>query len=359
VRIALLTWDWPSFAGGGVAALSHTLAAGLAAVGATVEVWTRGGGARTATLAGSGPDGVPVVGIRGRSWRRRGQEHLARRLPAELRRFRPDALLVSPWDGLPGARRACAAAGVKPTLLVFAHGRDVTGEPGDDRVQARAEAFVDPAVRWLCLTEWLRDELGRRGASATVVPAAVPAPGAMPPGEPGRWLALGRLIPRKGHDVLLAALRLLVDEGHPARLEVVGDGPQRAAIEALATGLPVTVHGAVTDARREELWARCSALVLPCRDEVDGEREGYGLVYTEAGARGRPVIAGRAGGVPGAVDHERTGLLVDPADPAAVAAALLRLDTPEAQAWGRAGRIRWEQRHQPRHLAAAVLDAAR
>lgn len=358
MRVALLTWDWPSFAGGGVAALSHTLASALAAGGDEVEVWTRGGGARSAGLRESGPPGVRVVGIPGRSWRRKGTTHLTRGLPAHLARFRPELVVVTPWDGLPGA----LVAGLDPVrTLVFAHGRDITGDPGADRRALRADVLADPRLRWLCLTPWLQAELTAAGAAATVVPAAVPVPPPCPPGEPGRWMALGRLIPRKGQAVAVEAVGLLLAEGRDVRLDVVGEGPERPAVEAAAArwGDRVVVHGAVSDARREELWARCSGLVLPCRDGEAGEREGFGLVFTEAGARGRPVVAGRAGGVSAAVDHGVTGLLVDSSgDPRAVADALAAVLDGDGSAMGAAGRRRWADRHRPGHLAAAVRAAA-
>ncbi len=101
---------------------------------------------------------------------------------------------------------------------------------------------------------------------------------------------------------------------------------------------------------------------MPSRLERGGAGEGFGIVYTEAGARGLPVVAGNAGGALDAVLDGETGLLVDAVDPAAVAGALTALlsDRARARKMGRAG---WEHARSlawPNVVARveAVLDEA-
>jgi phosphatidylinositol alpha-1,6-mannosyltransferase len=98
--------------------------------------------------------------------------------------------------------------------------------------------------------------------------------------------------------------------------------------------------------------------VLPARRTSDGDLEGYGLVYFEAAAWGRPVIAGRSGGEVDAVVDGRTGVLVNGSsvDQVATAVASLLDDRPRLQALGAAGRQRVEISHNWA-CAARVVDA--
>lgn len=142
-------------------------------------------------------------------------------------------------------------------------------------------------------------------------------------------LTLCALVPRKGVDVLLRALAGL--PGSPPRsvLLVAGDGPARAELEALAQALGLGARARFLGARTDkaELLAACDVFALASR------AEGLGVAALEAMAAGRAVVATRVGGLGEAVVDGRTGLLVPPDDPAALAAALARLcDDPALRA---------------------------
>ena len=354
MKVAIAAWDWPSIEGGGVAALTRTLAVGLAAEGAEVTVWTRGGGDRAGRLArAKEPPGVAVIGLPGRSWRKRGHAHW-RRAAGRIEASSPELLIVGSWDALPGLLDGLPS---QRRMLCFAHGRDICAPLPTDRDAARRAALADPRVTWLGLTRWMRARLLERGVPPErirVVPAAVPAPPVVAQRTPRplrTLLTVARLIPRKGHDLVPAALdRLSAD----LRWHVVGDGPQRETLPR--DRADTVVHGALSDDELEQLWADADLFVLPCRDQ-DGDVEGYGLVFLEAAARGLPSVAGRSGGAPEAVLDGVTGWVVEP-KPASLAEAL-RAAAPETLALrGRAARQRWLDGHQPQHLARAVLGAA-
>ncbi len=360
MKIALITPDWPRTTGGGVAAITATLADGLHAAGQEVQVWTRGGGPRDVALEAERRP-YPVRGLPGRSWRRRGVAHWRRGLPDLLEDFAPDALVLATWEPL----RAGPACFGGRSVHVFAHGRDLTADLEPPRERARALVLAG-GHRWWCLTGWMQGELERRGVPSSSIarlPAAVPSPitsTSPPPARTrGNILAVGRLVPRKGQDVLIAALSHL-----PAwvQLDVVGEGPDRDRLLALARegGVDhrVTLRGHVPAAALEDLWARAACFALPVRDEAAGDTEGFGLVFLEAAARGVAAVGGRSSGAAEAVLQDRTGLLVDdPRSPQAVAAALLcLLDHPErAAALGAEGRSLYEATGRPEHLAAAAL----
>jgi glycosyltransferase involved in cell wall biosynthesis len=147
------------------------------------------------------------------------------------------------------------------------------------------------------------------------------APVAPRQGEGDGVLYVGRLTKAKAVDVLVAAMRELPGE----RLTIVGDGPERPALEQAARTLGnVRFVGRVEHARVADHLAAAKLLVLPSR------QEGQPNVLMEAMARGVPVIATRVGGVPDLVAHERTGLLVEPDDGTGLAEAIRRLSSDAA-----------------------------
>ncbi|MGZ6864072.1 MAG: glycosyltransferase family 4 protein, partial [Blastococcus sp.] len=154
---------------------------------------------------------------------------------------------------------------------------------------------------------------------------------------------------------------------HPrARLLLVGGGPLeealRRAVAERGLGDSVLLTGPVAPAELPAHYAAGDAFAMPCRTRRGGlDVEGLGMVFLEAAACGRPVVAGTSGGAPEAVREGETGFVVEPRSPEAVATAITTLlDDPEkAAAMGRAGRAWVEQRWSWRSIAAtfaALLD---
>jgi glycosyltransferase involved in cell wall biosynthesis len=144
--------------------------------------------------------------------------------------------------------------------------------------------------------------------------------------QPGEviLLAVGAVIPRKGYDVLIAALARLAHLRW--RLVIAGDGGRcpetfrrlKADIAALALADRVSLLGAVSSEQLASLYAQSDLFALPSRFE------GYGMVFTEAIAHGLPVVGTTAGAIPETVP-DGAGVLVPPDDVEALAAALRRL----------------------------------
>jgi len=161
-------------------------------------------------------------------------------------------------------------------------------------------------------------------------------------------LSVGRLIPRKGQHLVIHALKRLTQEHPNVVYWIVGRGPERQALKALAKQLGIEHHvhffDYVPDDQLPLFYAACDVFVLPTA-QVGDSVEGYGLVFLEAAACAKPVLAGRSGGVPEAVIDGQTGILVDPSDPDALADLLTNLlHSPERlQQLGAAGRRRAEQ----------------
>jgi len=149
---------------------------------------------------------------------------------------------------------------------------------------------------------------------------------------------VGRLVEDKGADIAVRAMRALKGI---ANLNIVGDGPQRPALEDLARELSLeeTVHfsGQVSDDQRGQMIANAFAMVVPSRHE-----ELFGMVAVEGALSSLPVVAASRGGLPEVVKHRETGIIIPPDDPTALSAALRGLlnDRGVASAMGRAGRSR-------------------
>lgn len=139
--------------------------------------------------------------------------------------------------------------------------------------------------------------------------------------------SVGRLIPRKGFDTLIRAVALLQRSFPRAILAIAGDGPDRGRLEALARSERIAVRflGDLSDAGLAAWYDACDVFALLPRELPNGDVEGFGIVYAEAGAFGKPVLGTRSGGAAEAVIDGENGLLVPPNDPIAASAALATL----------------------------------
>ncbi len=163
-------------------------------------------------------------------------------------------------------------------------------------------------------------------------------------------VCVSRLVARKGQDVLVEGWPQVLARHPGARLLFVGGGPLEAqlrrAISARGLTGSVVLTGPVASAELPAHYAAGDVFAMPCRTRRAGlDVEGLGMVFLEAAACGRPVVAGTSGGAPEAVDDGVTGHVVDPEDPTAVAAAISGLldDPAGARAMGAAGR-EWVER---------------
>ncbi|MDQ6909482.1 MAG: glycosyltransferase, partial [Actinomycetota bacterium] len=176
-------------------------------------------------------------------------------------------------------------------------------------------------------------------------------------------LAVSRLVPRKGIDVLIRAGARLAPARPDLVLAVAGAGRDRSRLERLAgsCGVPVWFLGEVSDDKVAPLVGCADVFAIPCRSRWGGlEQEGFGIVFLEAGACGLPQVAGSSGGAAEAVADGETGFVVErPDDVLAVEAALARLldDDDLRHKMGDAARRRAEERFDYDRLAG-VLDRA-
>lgn len=181
-------------------------------------------------------------------------------------------------------------------------------------------------------------------------------------------VCVSRLVHRKGQDVLIRSIRAVQRRVPEAGLLIVGSGPYETRLRTLAERAPtrsVTFVGEVSESDLPRYYAVGDVFAMPCRTRAAGlEVEGWGNVFIEAAACGRPVVVGDSGGSREALVHGETGLLVDGSDVEGVADALATLleDPAYALRLGKTGRARVEREHTwPRvaeKLAGWLRDAA-
>jgi phosphatidylinositol alpha-1,6-mannosyltransferase len=162
-------------------------------------------------------------------------------------------------------------------------------------------------------------------------------------------LSVGRLQRRKGHDVAIRAVAALRHELPHLRYLIAGDGEERARLEQIACehGVQdrVSFAGVVPDGDLPAYYAACDVFLLPNRID-NGDIEGFGIVFLEAAATGKPVIGGDSGGVPEAVERDITGLLV--------AIRELATSAPRRRQMGAAGRARAQRQFSWQRAATLV-----
>ncbi len=159
-------------------------------------------------------------------------------------------------------------------------------------------------------------------------------------------VCVSRLVARKGQDVLIEGMQRVRRTVPEATLVIVGGGPDERRLRAMAARAPrgsVVFAGQVPEADLPRYYALADVFAMPCRTRLAGmEVEGWGNVFIEAAACGKPVVVGDSGGAREALVDGKTGLLVDGRDVEQVADSVAGLlaDPARARAMGEAGRAR-------------------
>lgn len=248
------------------------------------------------------------------------------------------------------------------TYSFSAHAKDVyTTDPAALRLRvanARAVVTCTAANR-----DYFEDVVGVPSGAVRVMRHGVPTEAFLQAERSpvaGRIVTVGRLVPKKGYDVVARAIATLIERGHDVSWQVLGGGPGRAELAELVVSLGlldrVTMLGSTTSERVVQELARAEVFTMAPRVLEDGDRDGIPNVVLEAMLVGVPVVTTAVSGLPEVVSDGQTGTLVPPDDPVALADALERALTGR-DAEEMAARAReWAQRHCD--LTAAVTPLA-
>lgn len=246
---------------------------------------------------------------------------------------------------------------------VSVHGMDVLLPKKQRRKHALCKKIFSRAQHVIANCATTRKSVERYGILASHIEIVYPAPVITPAvitesltlarddDHVKILLTVGRLVKRKGHEYILRALHGVRAEMPDVTVVIIGDGPHRAALEALSheLGLAESVRflGIRSDQETAQWYNACTLFIMTPED-IEGDVEGFGIVYLEAQSFGKPVIGSRTGGVVEAVHDGVTGLLVEPKDTVGIQRAVLRLlsDPTYAQTLGENGRRRVEEEFQ-------------
>jgi phosphatidyl-myo-inositol dimannoside synthase len=331
---------------GGIEALMTGLADALAASGVEVAVFADRAHARDPLIR---PYEVQRFGAL-----RPVRRWMKRRAIAEAMRGKAiEGVFVDSWKSV------FAVPPISAPIAVLAHGMELPPDASSARMKRTAAALARAHV--VIANSTYTAGLARKALCGEKKPVVVVPPPIPPQVEPnpaalaeidalirgkGPMIAtLGRLEPRKGIDATLRALPAIRREFPGIVYLVAGGGDDLDRLRAIAASLGVAdaTHflGRIDEVRKAALLARADLFAMPVRREGRSV-EGFGLAYIEAAWRGKPALAGRAGGASDAVIDGVTGLLCEGGDDADVKAVLLRLlrDAPLRERLGAAAAAR-------------------
>lgn len=271
---------------------------------------------------------------------------LARAIRRELREFRPDAVHAH-WI-IPQGIVARRVAGRLPTVVTTLGGDLYALNSG------AARRLKTDVLRHAAAVTVMNDDMRQRAIDLGAAPAdthVMPMGARLstlertgderPDGDDGvlRFLAVGRLVEKKGFDVLLRTLRTMES---PYALEIVGDGPQRAELEKLSAGMPVTFAGQLGREALAGRYAIADVAVFPSRRAKSGDQDGLPVAMLEAMGAGCAVVASDLPGLNEAVQDGLSGVLVPEGDERTLAEALrsLAADAARRRELGTAARER-------------------
>jgi colanic acid/amylovoran biosynthesis glycosyltransferase len=262
------------------------------------------------------------------------------------------------------ARLAARLAGVSYSFT--AHAKDIFHESVDPTDLGRKLADAHHVVTVSDFNAaFLREQYAAAAARVVRVYNGLPLDAfawSDPAGRPPVVAAVGRLVEKKGFPVLLDAVALLRAEGLEVRCVLAGagalEGQLRAQVDRLRLTDAVTMPGAVPQSQVRRIVSGAAVLAAPCVTGADGNQDGLPTVLLEAMALGTPCVATDVTGIPEAVRHGKTGLIVAQHDAAGLAAALRSLLTDPARRTrlAVAARARVEREFDARAQARA-LDA--
>ena len=230
--------------------------------------------------------------------------------------------------------------------------------------------FSKAADRTVTVSEGMAELIGRYRTLAdacrplTVIPNGIDVdywrgePPAPPASGPVRLAMAATLDARKGQKTLLRAIAQLRSAGRNVACELLGGGPQMGKCQAVAAKLGIAdIVQFRGDTNRDGVRDALRRAHIVCHAALT---ESFGLAVLEAMAAARPVVATATVGAGEIVEHERTGLLVQPGDPDAMAAAIVRLmdDTQLCRDMAIAARQAARDRYSHRRMAAAYEDIA-
>ncbi|MDD4412480.1 MAG: glycosyltransferase family 4 protein [Patescibacteria group bacterium] len=233
----------------------------------------------------------------------------------------------------------------KKTAIIL-HGLDYGITRGNQRKERLADCLLKKADKIICANHYVAELIKENLSSKEIAKIHIINPGIEPiiPAfdeikikafkeknnltDKTVFLFVGRLVKRKGADMVISALSEALKKQTNLFLAIIGNGPEQENLEKQIAVLKLQKNIKIfnnADEVEKDAWFRaCDVFIMTAR-QIGHDFEGFGIVYLEAGLYGKPVIAGKAGGVTDAVIDNVTGLMVDPESVDDIAGAIIKL----------------------------------
>ncbi|OGY44435.1 MAG: hypothetical protein A2729_02110 [Candidatus Buchananbacteria bacterium RIFCSPHIGHO2_01_FULL_39_14] len=240
----------------------------------------------------------------------------------------------------------------KIPYIIFAHGLDILLPQNYLRKTVILKKILSRAKAIIANSHFTKDEIIKLGVKAEKIIVINPCPDNTP-AMLSEWkaqelreeheligkkilLTVGRLVERKGHDLVIKALPEIIKSVPNLIYLIVGDGPNRKNLEHLVNENSLRDYvkfiGVASEKELACFYHLGNVFVMPARQLQNGDVEGFGMVYLEANSFGKPVIGGKSGGVTEAIIDGQTGLLVNPDNVNELIKAVIKLLTDMALA---------------------------
>ncbi|MBI5071846.1 glycosyltransferase family 4 protein [Candidatus Falkowbacteria bacterium] len=254
--------------------------------------------------------------------------------------------------------------------FVSCHGMDILTAAGDPRKKKLLNKILEQAAHVVANSEFTKNELLKLAVPENKIAVVYPYPNEVSGialekileiknrlglADKKIILTVSRLMERKGHDKVIEAMPKILEKVPNAIYVIVGGGPEKEKLQVLSSKLQVENNilftGEISEEKKTAFYQLCDVFVMTPR-QIGPDVEGFGTVYLEANQYGKPVVAGRSGGVAEAVIDGVTGLIVDPEDVNQITETVIKILSDEslAKKMGEQGRervekeFRWEVR---------------
>lgn len=228
---------------------------------------------------------------------------------------------------------------------VMLHGMDYQYVKKSKRKDWLARKILERSDKVICNSSLLAGQLIKDGFKSCKISAVNPGIGSPPAIDEGSrrsikrdydlegkfvLFTICRQVKRKGIDMVIEAMPEMVQKCPTLYYYIAGKGPDEDYLNQKIDSLPAALQhhivklGQITEIEKWAWLSLCDAFIMPSRD-IDGDHEGFGIVYLEANLMSKPVIGGKSGGITDAIIDKKTGLLADPNDPKTIADAVALL----------------------------------
>lgn len=377
MKILIVTVDWASQGGGGLTRFSKGLVCGLRENGSTVEILLEEDGPHSKKSAPI-EDGCIIHGVKYKNSPLKRAVQYAKALWSLNSKSKFDAIIIITWSPCGTGAFFCNLINKVPYWVVC-HGNDVL-EPQRSRFYTWLMKKVLRTAKGILpnsnFTANLVSELGLNKDTIAVIGCGItPEDLYIPPSEQtareryaigakSLIVTIGRLVARKGQDMVIKAMPAILSKFPESVYMIIGEGNYKQRLVQLAKDLGVDKNviftGFISDSDVYQCVRECDIFAMVSRYiKEEGEVEGFGIVFLEAGYFKKPVIAGRAGGMVDPVVDGETGFLVNPTDSDDISHKIITLlgDKDRCEQMGSAGYERVLKEYTWDAVAQRVLAA--